>query len=65
MPSYNKNKFLSRMYWQKYQNGTDEWYAKEKEFGKDVWASMQPELEKAFRDKYPQRQEIKDGVRII
>jgi hypothetical protein len=64
MPSYNKNKFLSRMYWQKYQKGTDEWYEKEKEFGKDVWASMQPELEKAFRDKYPQRAEIKNGVRL-
>jgi hypothetical protein len=25
---------------------------------------MQPELEKAFRDKYPQRNEIKDGVRL-
>ncbi len=64
MPSYNKNKFLARMYWQKYQKGTDEWYAKEKEFGKEVWASMQPELEKAFRDKYPQRSVIENGIRI-
>ena len=64
MPSYNKNKFLARMYWQKYQKGTDEWYAKEKEFGKEVWASMQPELEKAFRDKHPQRSIIENGVRI-
>lgn len=64
MPSYNKNKFLSRMYWQKYQNGTEEWYAKEKEFGKDVWASMQPELEKQFRDRHPQRLTIENGVRI-
>lgn len=64
MPAYKKNKFLARMYWQKYQRGTDEWYEKEKEFGKDVWASMQPELEKAFRDKHPQRYEIKNGVRL-
>ena len=64
MPSYNNNKFLSRMYWQKYQKGTDEWYEKEKEFGKEVWASMQPELEKAFRDKHPQRSVIENGVRI-
>jgi hypothetical protein len=64
MPSYNKNKFLSRMYWQKYQKGTDEWYEKEKEFGKEVWASMQPELEKAFREKHPQRSVIENGVRI-
>jgi hypothetical protein len=64
MPSYNNNKFLSRMYWQKYQKGTDEWYEKEKEFGKKIWASMQPELEKEFRDKHPQRSVIENGVRI-
>lgn len=64
MPSYKKNKFLSRMYWQKYQKGTDAWYEKEQEFGKDVWSSMQPELEKAFRDKHPQRSIIENGVRI-
>jgi hypothetical protein len=64
MPSYKNNKFLSRMYWQKYQKGTDEWYEKEKEFGKEIWASMQPELEKAFRDKHPQRITIENGVRI-
>jgi hypothetical protein len=64
MPVQKNNKFLSRMYWQKYQKGTDEWYAKEKEFGKEVWANMQPELEKAFRDKYPQRITIENGVRI-
>ena len=64
MPSYNNNKFLSRMYWQKYQKGTDEWYEKEKEFGKEAWANMQPELEKAFRDKHPQRITIENGVRI-
>jgi len=64
MPSYNKNKFLARMYWQKYQKGTDEWYKKEKEFGKEVWASMQPELEKAFKESHPQRHHIENGVRI-
>jgi hypothetical protein len=64
MPSYNKNKFLSRMYWQKYQQGTDEWYKKEKEFGKETWAAMQPELEKNFRESNPQRSTIENGVRI-
>lgn len=64
MPSYNKNKFLARMYWQKYQKGSDEWYAKEKEFGKEVWASMQPELEEQFRKENPQRNEIEGAVRI-
>ena len=64
MPSYNNNKFLSRMYWQKYERGTDEWYAKEKEFGKAVWRSMQKQLEQEFRDEHPQRITIENGVRI-
>jgi hypothetical protein len=64
MPSYSKNKFLSRMYWQKYQKGTDEWYEKEKEFGKDVWSSMQPKLNEQFRIDNPQRNEIEGAVRI-
>jgi hypothetical protein len=64
MPSYNANKFLARMYWQKYQRGTDEWYAKEKEFGKEVWAQMQPELHEKFREEHPQRHIIENGVRI-
>lgn len=64
MPSYNKNKFLSRMYWQRYQKGTDEWYEKEAEFGKKVWAEMQPELEEKFRQLHPQRTVIENGVRL-
>ena len=64
MPSYNKNKFLARMYWQKYQKGTDEWYAKEKEFGKDVWAGMQKDLEAQFRADHPQRAFIENGERL-
>ena len=65
MPSYNKNKFLSRMYWQKYQRGTDAWYEKEAEFGKETWAAMQPELEQKFRELHPQRSVIENGVRIV
>ena len=65
MPSYNKNKFLSRMYWQKYQRGTDTWYEKEAEFGKEAWANMQPALEEQFRQDHPQRSVIENGVRII
>jgi hypothetical protein len=64
MPSYNNNKFLSRMYWQKYQKGTDEWYKKEKEFGKEVWAGMQKDLEEQFKKDHPQRNVIENGVRL-
>jgi hypothetical protein len=52
------------MYWQKYQKGTDDWYEKEKEFGKDVWAEMQKDLDEQFRLKHPQRAVIENGVRI-
>ena len=64
MPSYNKNKFLSRMYWQKYQKGTEEWYKKQKEFVKAAWAGMLPELEEKFRVEHPQRKSIQEGIRI-
>ena len=64
MPSYKNHKFLARMYWQKYENGTDEWHAKEKEFGKEVWKSMQPELEKKFLQAHIQRDVIENGERL-
>ncbi len=64
MPSYDTNKYLARMYWQKYQKGSDEWYQKEKEFGKDVWLQMQPELEEQYRKNNPQRHIIEGGIRI-
>ena len=64
MPSYKNHKFLSRMYWQKYEKGKNEWYAKEKEFGKEVWKLMQPELEEEFRKTYTQRDVIENGERI-
>lgn len=64
MPSYKNNKFLARMYWQKYQRGTDEWYAKEKEFGKDVWISMQKDLDEQYRQEHPQRYTIEGAVRV-
>jgi hypothetical protein len=58
------NKYLSRMYWQKYEKGSDNWYQKEKEFGKEVWAGMQKQLEKDFRDAHPNKFEWKNGVRL-
>ena len=64
MPAYNKNKFLVRMYWQKYQKGTDEWYKKEQEFGKEVWASMQEDIKQEFRLKNVQRDKIENGIRL-
>ena len=65
MPAYRNHKFLARMYWQKYEQGTPEWYEQEKKFGKERWAFMQPELERQFRMEHPQRREIRNAIRII
>lgn len=64
MPAYYKHKFLARMYWQKYESGTSEWYQYERQFGKEKWERMQPELEELFRLMHPQRCEIQHGIRL-
>lgn len=58
------HKYFSRMYWRKYANGAPEWFEKEKEYGKEVWASMQDEIMEKFRNSVPNRFEIPEGVRI-
>ncbi len=58
------NKYFSRMFWHKYEYGSDEWYEKEEEFGKEEWTSMQDKIMKDFRKDHPQRSIILDGVRI-
>jgi len=55
MPAYGANKYLSRMYWMKYSIGDAEWFEKEKEFGEDVWAAMQPDIMQKFRDENPNK----------
>ncbi len=64
MPSEGTHKYFSRIYWQKYYEGSAEWFEKEKEFGKKAWLDMQPELEEKFRIENPQRTEIEGGIRI-
>ena len=39
-------------------------FEKEKEFGKEVWAEMQKDLEEQFRQEHPQRLVIENGVRL-
>lgn len=55
MPAKGESKYLSRMYWMKYSLGDSEWFEKEKEFGKGVWAEMQPEIMQKFRDEHPNK----------
>lgn len=64
MPAYGKHKFLARIYWQKYEKGSAEWYEQERKFGKEKWAQMQPALEEQFRLEHPQRFEIPNGTRV-
>jgi len=57
-------KYISRMYWQKYDSGSKEWYEKEKEFGKDVWAEMQLEIMSKFRSDNPNKTKFLNKNRI-
>lgn len=55
MPARGTKKYLCRMYWMKYEIGSDEWFDKEKEFGKDVWKDMQAGIMQKFRDDHPNK----------
>ena len=58
------HKYFSRMYWRKYHNGDPLWFEKEKEFGKEEWASMQDAIMEKYRNEIPNRFEIPEGVRV-
>jgi hypothetical protein len=64
MPAKGTSKYISRMYWMKYSLGDDEWFEKEKEFGKEVWAGMQPEIMKKFRSEHPNKWSAQKERRI-
>jgi hypothetical protein len=64
MPAKGTNKILSRMYWTKYSVGDDLWFKKEKEFGKEVWESMQPDIMQKFRDENPNKFSAENERRI-
>jgi hypothetical protein len=55
MPAKGEKKYISRMYWMKYEVGEDKWFEKEAEFGKDVWEKMQPDIMQKFRDANPNK----------
>jgi hypothetical protein len=63
-PSYENEKYFARMYWRKYSLGSQEWFDKEKEFGKDVWAGMQNDIIQEYNKIIPNRFEIPEGVRV-
>ncbi len=59
-----ENKYISRMYWMRYEEGSEEWYEKENEFGKDVWKEMHADIVKKFWDGIPPRKTAGDVRRI-
>jgi hypothetical protein len=64
MPAKGSSKYLARMYWQKYSVGDKEWFEKEKEFGKDIWESMQDKIMQDFRDSHPNKGSAENERRI-
>jgi hypothetical protein len=57
-------KILTRMYWMKHYPASEEWLAKEKEYGVETWKEMQGDIMDAYRQEYPQRNVIEGAVRI-
>lgn len=64
MPAEGTHKYFSRMYWSKFYEGSQIWFDKQAEFGREQWLAMQDELDHEFRTQYPQRSEIEGGIRI-
>ena len=64
MPAKGEKKYISRMYWMKYEVGEDKWFEKEAEFGKDVWEKMQPDIMQKFRDANPNKTNADKEKRI-
>lgn len=63
-PSYGGEKYFSRMYWRKYAVGSDEWFEKEKEFGKEEWRLMQNDIMQEYVNTIPNRNAIPEGIRV-
>jgi hypothetical protein len=64
MPAKGEKKYISRMYWMKYEIGEDEWFEKEAEFGKDVWKDMQTDIMEKFRKAHPNKMNADKEKRI-
>jgi hypothetical protein len=64
MPATGEKKYISRMYWMKYEIGDDEWFEKEAEFGKDLWKEMQADIMHKFRVAHPNKMNADKEKRI-
>jgi len=60
---YNGEKFFTRMYWQKFHLGQDEWFENEEKYGKAEWERMQESIMQDYRESV-QMKDISKCVRI-
>jgi hypothetical protein len=59
------NKYLSRMYWQKYSKGSEEWHAGLQKYGKEEWSKIYKKMFEDYSKENPQRSHIEGGVRVV
>lgn len=60
---YGGEKYFTRMYWTVFDTGAQEWFDKQKEYGKEKWLSMQEDIMVEYREKV-QKKNLDNCVRI-
>lgn len=64
LPPTGAKKYLSRMYWMKYEVGDKMWFKRESQYGKEEWAKEWSEIMEDFKKKYPNKQNADKERRI-
>jgi hypothetical protein len=64
MPAQGFKKYISRMYWMKYEPGESAWFEQEEKFGKEVWNKMQEKIMEEFRNAHPNKHSAEREKRI-
>jgi hypothetical protein len=64
LPPIGAKKYLSRMYWMKYEVGDKMWFKRESQYGKEEWAKEWSEIMEDFKKKYPNKQSADKERRI-
>lgn len=61
--SYKTEKYFTRLYWTKFDQGDPEWFENEAKYGKEEWAKMQGPIMEEYRQNV-QKKDIDKCVRI-
>lgn len=64
MPATGEKKYLSRMYWMRYEVGDPMWFKRESQYGKEEWAKEWSEIMEEFKKEYPNKQSADKERRI-